>query len=234
MPNRALRQTESSPRRRAAGGGRAFTLIELLVVITILTLLVTMLLPAYQKVKEAVYRARSQGRITELSNGCIRYSQDNKGLYPGQLDYAQLKGTSGGTFTGTQLLAACLFGFPYSAINPGNVDGNSLYAPYAPGDLITVSGKNNSIWDRYPRSAKMTVLYYPSRLGQAGMGQYIEGDNYDYTSGTSWLGGSFYTYITDPRVTSGGTPYRPGQFLLISAGIDGVCGTLDDLKNFGN
>jgi prepilin-type N-terminal cleavage/methylation domain-containing protein len=43
-------------------------------------------------------------------------------------------------------------------------------------------------------------------------------------------------YIEDPRVTAaiGGWPDRPESFLLISAGADGLYGTADDIRNFGN
>ena len=44
----------------------------------------------------------------------------------------------------------------------------------------------------------------------------------------------FYDYITDPKVEARVWPYRPESYLLISAGIDGLYGTRDDIKNFGN
>ena len=45
----------------------------------------------------------------------------------------------------------------------------------------------------------------------------------------------FYDYITDPKTI--GTvpqPYRPDSYILISAGLDGIYGTSDDIRNFGN
>ena len=44
----------------------------------------------------------------------------------------------------------------------------------------------------------------------------------------------FYNYIQDPKVTARPWPYRPDSYLLISAGIDGLYGTKDDICNFGN
>ncbi len=41
-------------------------------------------------------------------------------------------------------------------------------------------------------------------------------------------------YIQDPKVTARPWPYRPDSYLLISAGIDGIYGTSDDICNFGN
>jgi type II secretory pathway pseudopilin PulG len=43
----------------------------------------------------------------------------------------------------------------------------------------------------------------------------------------------FYEYIRDPRVQARPWPYRPESYLLISAGADGLYGTNDDIRNFG-
>jgi len=39
-------------------------------------------------------------------------------------------------------------------------------------------------------------------------------------------------YIQDPRVTAPPWPYRPDSYILISAGVDGLYGTADDITNF--
>ena len=44
----------------------------------------------------------------------------------------------------------------------------------------------------------------------------------------------FYDYITDPKISARPWPYRPGSYILISAGADGLYGTSDDIRNFGN
>ncbi len=43
----------------------------------------------------------------------------------------------------------------------------------------------------------------------------------------------FYDYIRDPRVQARRWPSRPDSYLLISAGMDGIYGTDDDIRNFG-
>jgi hypothetical protein len=44
----------------------------------------------------------------------------------------------------------------------------------------------------------------------------------------------FYDYIRDPKISARVWPYRPDSYILISAGADGLYGTNDDIRNFGN
>lgn len=45
---------------------------------------------------------------------------------------------------------------------------------------------------------------------------------------------TFYDYIRDPKITAKDTPYNPTSYILISAGADGIYGTDDDIRNFGD
>ena len=157
--------------------------------------------------------------------------------FPGRQDRSRWEGR----FTGSQVLAAHLFGLydedatdPYHALvedDPVSIDGcplipRSLYAKYESSMFKTIDGRRYTIVNTRP--TPKPICYYVSDAN-SGPRQYHFSDNEVYTGGSE---AELLNCIGDPYASDSSIPARDRMFLLIDPGKDGKYFSKDDSLNW--
>jgi prepilin-type N-terminal cleavage/methylation domain-containing protein len=221
-------------------GPTGFTLVELLMVIAIIMLLATILTPTVQTIIRQVYAGRSVVAVKRLHDGILLYEQETKFL-PGEKPDSKVGGTGSprlamdsGTFTGSQVLAACLFNIEYDELtldysdpdNADNIKADKVYAPFKPEYLFTYKGKANSLSDGYPKGNAKPILYFLSRTigNHAGINtQFRFTDNDEYLTdqvSQPVLSQTIMQTWMSAIPTNTGYIFNSGRFILVAPGMD--------------
>jgi prepilin-type N-terminal cleavage/methylation domain-containing protein/prepilin-type processing-associated H-X9-DG protein len=129
------------PRRRAG-----FTLIELLVVIAIIAILIALLVPAVQKVRDAAARLQCQNNLKQLGLGCHSYHDAWKRLPPA-VAVAGAAAPGSDNLLSNYTPTGALYGPNWAVFLLPFIDQGPLYQEYAANVTnYTASGGNDQSW----------------------------------------------------------------------------------------
>src|SRR5262249_16146078 len=149
---------------------RGFTLVELLVVIAIIAVLIGLLLPAVQKVREAANRIKCQNNLKQLGLAAQNY-HDTRGHLPPAIGY-------------TPLVTNSVWGHHFFHLLPYLEQGNLYQRAWGPVALTTGPVTMYFPGNNYVYSEKLSVLLCPSDPS-------VGGDGVVTVNGISW-GASCY------------------------------------------
>jgi prepilin-type N-terminal cleavage/methylation domain-containing protein len=186
------------PRRRVG-----FTLVELLVVIAIIAILIGLLLPAVQKVREAAARTQCQNNLKQIGLACHNYHSSFGSLPPGYANPLPNQCTGVGGPMG--------YGAGWAGIFDGQCVGLLYYLlPYV---------EQDNLYRQMVGPTGAPIVTSPSQFGAGGCGDNWWNDGNDF----GWAASTVKTFLCpaalpeDPNAVLTGT-FVCEQFQMQSSG----------------
>jgi prepilin-type N-terminal cleavage/methylation domain-containing protein len=193
-----------------------FTLIELLVVIAIIGVLIGLLLPAVQKVREAANRMSCSNNLKQLALACHNYHSTYDVFPPGYLGVPNPPGAFNGFFT-YQDLGLLVFLMPYMELNnitnQLQTNSNINLAPNPATTAVQPWWNYNPDWAMAAVQPKSFLCPSDQATASTTSGVIIELETWQNTVEWGWFDPPFNN---DPK---GRTNY---------VGVAGSCGTLEN------
>jgi prepilin-type N-terminal cleavage/methylation domain-containing protein/prepilin-type processing-associated H-X9-DG protein len=177
------------PRKPVPRPRTAFTLIELLVVIAIIAILIGLLVPAVQKVREAAARIKCSNNIKQFGVAAHNY-HDSYGSFPAAVQIAQPP--ANGTMNIVSAYRTPGFGPNWAVILLPFYEQDALYKQNAAGILNYMPSNGTDQSWRNVRSATIPIFYCPSDPAAQTVPFALNGGNwargnYAASAGSGWF-----------------------------------------------
>jgi prepilin-type N-terminal cleavage/methylation domain-containing protein len=203
---------------------RGFTLIELLVVIAIIAVLVGLLLPAVQKVREAAARASCQNNLKQITLATMNFESTYGNLPPGGLDSPNA--TSGGftiatpdagPYTGT-----LAFLLPY-------MEQNTIYSQLPPALFVYNGTQGAWAYSFPPFSSDGNMTGFPAVCNSTVKSYLCPSDNSQNVTPTTGVWDFLIWWVASVN-----PPNFYGDYVLPTPGFGLGLGTTNYIANGGD
>jgi len=181
-----------------------FTLIELLVVIAIIAILIGLLLPAVQKVREAANRAKCENNLKQLGLAAANYHDTNNGFPTASVIWNRIDAVTPFVLLLPYLEQQALY--------------QALYQQAMSGSMYNAPGS--------PAATPLSVLVCPSDTGLASSSIVQEPGTNGYLAMTSYRANTSGLDVMDSKFETDGVFVNTGGPVQITGITDGTSNTI--------